>query len=39
VLPPGDDPTFRQSVLGAAYGLLICHVDDVAALTRIFDVT
>ncbi len=39
VLPPGDDPAYRQTVFGARYGLLIFHVDDVAELIRIFDIT
>ncbi len=37
VMPPGNDPAYRQSVFGSGWGLLIFHVDDNAELIRIFD--
>ena len=39
VMPPGDDPAYRQSVFGSGWGLLTFHVDDDAELIRIFDLT
>ena len=36
VMPPGDDPAYRQAVFGS-WGLLTFHVDDDAELIRIFD--
>jgi hypothetical protein len=37
VMPPGDDPAYRQAVFGSGWGLLTFHVDDAAELIRIFD--
>jgi hypothetical protein len=37
VMPPGNDPAYRQSVFGSGRGLLTFHVDDNAELIRIFD--
>jgi hypothetical protein len=37
VMPPGNDPAYRQSVFGSGWGLLTFHVDDDAELIRIFD--
>ena len=37
VMPPGDDPAYRQAVFGSGWGLLTLHVDDDAELIRIFD--
>jgi hypothetical protein len=37
VMPPGNDPAYRQSVFGSGWGLLTFHVDDNAELIRIFD--
>jgi hypothetical protein len=37
VMPPGDDPDYRQAVFGSGWGLLTFHVDDAAELIRIFD--
>ena len=28
VMPPGDDPAYRQAVFGSGWGLLTLHVDD-----------
>jgi hypothetical protein len=39
VMPPGDDPAYRQTVFGAGWGLVTFHVDDNAELIRIFDLT
>ncbi len=39
VMPPGDDPAYRRSVIGSGWGLLTFHVDDNAELIRIFDLT
>jgi hypothetical protein len=39
VLPPGDDPAYRQAVFGAGYGLLIFHVDDAARITGAMEQT
>jgi hypothetical protein len=39
VMPPGNDPAYRQSVFGSGWGLLTFHVDDDAELIRIFDLT
>jgi hypothetical protein len=36
VMPPGNDPAYRQAVF-AGWGLLTFHVDDGAELIRIFD--
>ena len=38
-MPPGDDPAYRRTVFGSGWGLLTFHVDDVAELIRIFDLT
>jgi hypothetical protein len=38
VMPPGDDPAYRQAMFGPGWGgLLTFHVDDDAELIRIFD--
>jgi hypothetical protein len=37
VMPPGDDPAYRQTVFGFGWGLLTFHLDDNAKLIRIFD--
>ena len=37
VMPPGDDPAYRQTVFGSGWGLLTFHVDDNAEMIRIFD--
>ena len=37
VMPPGDDPAYRQVVFGSGWGLMTFHVDDDAELIRIFD--
>jgi hypothetical protein len=37
VMPPGDDPAYRQAVFGSGWGLLTFHADDDAELIRIFD--
>jgi hypothetical protein len=39
VMPPGDDPAYRQTVFGSGWGLLTFHVNDNAELIRIFDLT
>ena len=39
VMPPGNDPAYRQSVFGSGWGLLTFHVDGDAELIRIFDLT
>ena len=39
VMPPGNDPAYRQAVFGSGWGLLTFHVDDHAELIRIFDLT
>jgi hypothetical protein len=36
VMPPGDDPAYRQAVFGS-WGLLTFHVNDEAEEIRIFD--
>ncbi len=38
VLPPGDDPAYRQTVFGDGYGLLSFHLDEAAELIRVFNV-
>jgi hypothetical protein len=38
VLPPGDEPAFREAVFGRGHGLLAVHVDDAAELVRIFNI-
>ena len=37
VMPPGDDPAYRQTVFGSGWGLLTFHLDDNAEMIRIFD--
>jgi hypothetical protein len=37
VLPPGDDPAYRQTLFGGGFGLVSFHVDDDAELIRIFN--
>ncbi len=39
LMPPGNDPAYRQAVFGSGWGLLTFHVDDNAELIRIFDLT
>ena len=36
VMPPGDDPAYRQAVFGS-WGILTFHVNDDAEQIRIFD--
>jgi hypothetical protein len=38
VLPPGDDPAFRETVFGSGQGVLSFHVNETAELIRIFDI-
>jgi len=38
LMAPGDDPAYRQAILGGGYGLLSFHVDHAAELIRIFDI-
>ncbi|MGW5362493.1 hypothetical protein [Actinopolymorpha pittospori] len=38
VLPPGDNPAFREAIFGNGHGLLAVHVNDVAELVRIFNI-
>jgi hypothetical protein len=38
VLPPGHDPTLRETIFGAGRGLLAFHVDEDAELVRIFNI-
>jgi hypothetical protein len=38
VLPPGDDPAFREAIFGQGRGLLAIHVDDAAQIIRIFNI-
>jgi hypothetical protein len=38
VLPPGDDPAFRETVFGSGQGILAFHVDEPARLIRIFNI-
>jgi hypothetical protein len=37
VMPPGDDPAYRQTVFGSGWGLPTFYVDDNAEMIRIFD--
>jgi hypothetical protein len=37
VMPPGDDPAYRETMFGSGWGLLTFHVNDNAELIRIFD--
>ncbi len=38
VIPPANNPAYRQTVFGAGYGLLSFRVDDVAEVLRIFNI-
>jgi hypothetical protein len=38
LMPPGDDPAYRQAIFGEGYGLLSFHVGDAVELIRIFDI-
>ena len=38
VLPPGDDPAFRETVFGSGHGILAFHVNGPARLIRIFNI-
>jgi hypothetical protein len=38
VLPPGDDPAFREAIFGSGRGLLAVHVDDASQIIRIFNI-
>jgi hypothetical protein len=38
VLPPGDDPAFRETVFGSGQGILAFHVDESVRLIRIFNI-
>ncbi|MFB4301216.1 hypothetical protein [Actinomadura sp. NTSP31] len=37
VMPPGDDRAFRLAVFGEGLGQVAFHVDDDAAVIRIFE--
>lgn len=37
VLPPGDDPAFRETTFGDGLGLLSFHVDEATETLRIFN--
>jgi hypothetical protein len=38
VLPPGDDPAFRETIFGQGRGLLDFYIDDDAEVVRIFNI-
>lgn len=38
VRPPGDDPSFRETLFGLGHGLLGFYVDDAARTIKIFDI-
>lgn len=37
VLPPGDDPSLRESTFGNGFGLIGFHVNEVDETLRIFN--
>lgn len=38
VLPPGDDPAFRETIIGAGRGLLAFYVNDSEETISIFNI-
>jgi len=38
VLPPGDDPAFRETIFGDGHGLLTFHVTEGERSIRIFNI-
>lgn len=37
VVPPADDPAFRETVFGGGFGVMAFHVDDTTETIRIFN--